>query len=357
MTGYTNAWRPALDPETREIEAVLAGYSVDRSQLKVSRNSLAHTNRIYLVEPGDSTKLIIRAVDPHTYGAVESKGEHLRFELEALNFLEAAQFSLTPRVIKRTTGEEISQVGACSYVAFSFLPGVAVGNFNDLSALNPTRRGSLFRAVGRLSQFFRRFQPKTPSRDKTVVELAQEALIKLRERITLLPQQGRDLVEPRRQFLEAFGTEALGDLETVGYSGLPKQAVHFDLHAGQFLFDGDAVSAILDFDWLRLDSYTSDIASVLAMCCYVYGGPDDGLYVKEQVRQGLSLLRETIGQSRYSKSEEEYLVKLAWKGYLFFQLGFTCEMYASQPNDDNLIDLCHFLNLIVRNDFEGLLAA
>jgi Ser/Thr protein kinase RdoA (MazF antagonist) len=135
---------------------------------------------------------------------------------------------------------------------------------------------------------------------------------------------------------------------------MQRQPVHFDLHAGNVLFEGNKLTAVLDWDWCRLDCRISDLASCLAMCCYVYGGSDDGLYLHDQITTGARAFRQGFGTSEFSLSEENGLLRAAFKAYVLIQFIFTLELYVSAPTIENLVDLQHFSRLVLRNDFERL---
>jgi len=92
----------------------------------------------------------------------------------------------------------------------------------------------------------------------------------------------------------------------------------------------------------------------LAMCCYVYGGEQDGLYNKEQLLAARKSFREGFGASEYDDDHENSLLLAAFKAYLVIQFVFTCEMYIKQPTQENLVDMTHFMRLITRNDLDRL---
>lgn len=57
------------------------------------------------------------------------------------------------------------------------------------------------------------------------------------------------------------------ELARLGYGALSDQLVHFDFHNENLFFDGDELTALLDFDSVHLDARVADIACSIANDC------------------------------------------------------------------------------------------
>ncbi len=164
---------------------------------------------------------------------------------------------------------------------------------------------------------------------------------------TLLAAQGVPLVD----FLKRIKRE----FESVRYENLPQQLVHFDLHPGNVHFDGNRVVGLFDFDWVRFDCRITDIAATIGQSCYIYGGEQSGLYVKERITSGLKAYRKVYGESEFTEVAENRLVRVALQGYMFFQLLWAINWYAeNSDNGEGLYVLKHFINVCLINDYEKL---
>jgi Ser/Thr protein kinase RdoA (MazF antagonist) len=344
-------WTPA---STNGIAPVLEQFQINPSTVKLFANTMANTNEIYMVERPNSEPIVIRAVNPQTYGVVRSKLAHVRFEIEVLDHLNSCHFPLTPMVLRNAQGESITYWDEKAHVAFNLMPGRPVGNFNDLAGLTQERRASLFFGLGQMSKILSQLELPSLS-EKTLLDLSLEAHPSFSRLLPQLDTAGQELLGPHSTRIQDFAERALGELQDTKYGAVPRHPVHFDLHAGNVLFEGNKLTAVLDWDWSRLDCRVSDMASCLAMCCYIYGGQDDGLYLQEQINVGVRAFRQGFGKSELSLSEENRLLVAAFKGYVLLQFIFTVELYLASPKSESLVDLQHFLRLIVCNDFDRLL--
>jgi len=354
-------WILATAQEFATLGRVLARYGLTITML--FRNSIANTNQVYLaIIQLFGLRLIIRVVNPETYGVVSEKERHIALEVEALKYLADKNFSLSPRVVRNLAGADFTSIDGIHYMLFSEMPGRPVAGFDDLEALTPSRRNSLFEGVGRMSRLLRSAVPVTQVRESTLVEHCSRAHLRLdqiEEWLTKkegFPNEGLQWLRSWRNVLDRFIADTCAQLSRAGYEQQPKQLVHGDLHGGNFLFVGNELSAILDFDWLAMDCRITDLASVLFMCCYNYGGANDGMFDKDLLLQGLKSFRQGFGESEYLAREERDLLIAGIKGYAIFQLLFTADFYARHPTRRNFYDLQHFTRTVVSNNFEALLA-
>lgn len=71
----------------------------------------------------------------------------------------------------------------------------------------------------------------------------------------------------------------LEELHTLGFAQLPLVPVHFEFYGANLLFEGRALSGVLDWDFVHLDARISDIGrSVVIDCAAGDGGIDATLY-------------------------------------------------------------------------------
>ena len=346
-------WLRLSAQDSDHLSRILVEYGIDSTHSKSWISQLAHTNHVYLVEPIDSQPVVVREVNLETFGLIDSKLEHLNFEIDVLEYLHDHGFEQVPKVLLNKHGGSVT-IDKHPYVVFNQLEGEPIGNFNDLSRFDFARRQSFFNAIGRMSRVLSKYKT-TRVVEKSLAQLCNDAVQSLPRLYEELNDQGRNVVEPNYGCLHTFVAQACAELEHCRYDELPKQAVHFDLHAGQALFSEYQITGIVDFDWLRMDCRVSDLASSLAMCCYVYGGEQDGLYNKEQLLAARGAFRAGFGASEYEEQFENRLLSAAFKAYLVIQFIFTCEMYIKLPTEENLVDMTHFMRLISRNNVNVLL--
>ena len=221
------SWLPSSEAEVRELAPVLCQYGLDPAGIILSRSSLAHTNRVYLVQPAGAPTMVLRVVG-ETYGATLSKPDHLTLEVETLDYLASVNFRLTPAVLPTVDGTRIAWSGSQPYMLLSFMPGAPAGSFNDLSGLSAPRRERLFWSAGRMSRVLRPFQPTTPVREKTLYQFCRESAHRLATVIARLPEAGQALVVSQSHMLEPFALTTVDELGRSGYDDLPKQIVHTD---------------------------------------------------------------------------------------------------------------------------------
>jgi len=89
----------------------------------------------------------------------------------------------------------------------------------------------------------------------------EEALLQLPDRLCPDDPHRRRGIDTICRSLAALFGEAHGHIERLGYASSKRTIVHGDWHPGNLLYDGDDVVAILDFDSIRREPRTLDIAN------------------------------------------------------------------------------------------------
>lgn len=339
--------------ELQTVKQLLDRYQFSLKDLGVQKNILGFVNKVFLVKAGGKD-YIVRESNPQT--AVN----HLRLEVELLDYLKERKFSLVPKLFKNKAGREITKLANRYYTIQSSVPGQVKAGWFDLSNFNEKMLINFFKASASFTKVVGNFIPKTKINNKSVFYYVKHAADKLRNMLKKMPSsRSRLLLSRNEKYILSFVKTNLRELIEANYDNLPKQLIHFDIHPGNFNYRGDKISGMFDFDWVRFDSRITDLAGTIAQSCYYIGGKKSGYYRKERILKGLRAYRRRFGRSEFSMERENQLVKIALKGYLIFQLiFFGAETYVDpgRPTDDTEMvrHFDHFIKLLRLNDYEQI---
>jgi len=176
--------------------------------------------------------------------------EDVAFEAEVLRFLAGEGFPAAPLALADDGSPQIEVAGRPAML-FAFAAGVELER-GDVTALHCQRIGA---EVGRLHALAPRFghARQNPYRWTRVADWVAE----------LGPEGGGDpLVAEAMPLL----CEELALLETLPPA--PKGLVHGDLFLDNVLWEGDRVSALLDWEMSCVDAFAYDLAVMVNAWCY-----------------------------------------------------------------------------------------
>ncbi len=340
--------------ERQKILSILSLYPVFSgviSRLSIKRNTIAFINKVYIIGDRKSIKYVLR--ESH----MGANLNHIKLEIEVLDYLQKRRFKLAPFIIVNKSGEKVIKKFGRYYILQTFMPGSAVANWDNLSKFNLSRLKSFFVASADFSRTVKDFRSNSKTRSLGLADYVNDAEKWLSSRLaTRNNNPGLRLLKKYSTEIGEFIIDTRKDFGRVGYDKLPKQLVHFDLHPGNVNYIGNKVSGIFDFDWVRFDNRISDFAGAVAQSCYYFGGLKGGLYRRDRIRAGIKIYRRAYGDSEFTLNKENKLLLVALKGCIVFQLMFTCDWYLRHVGSRrHFIGLEHFIKLIIRNDFVGLI--
>lgn len=352
--GINNQLSKVTNKDRQKILAVLSLYpSLNNKQTPVSikRNTIAFINKVYIVEFSNKRKFVLR----ESHQGVDIK--HLKLEVEVLNYLQRKKFKLSPIVIKNKFGHEIVNKFGHYYIVQTFMPGQTVANWDNLDNLKTEQLKNFFKASAKFSLAVKNFKSNLNVKSVGLADYVASAdkwfLSKLASKKS---NQGLDLLKKQAIGISGFIKETKTQFNKIKYQKIPKQLVHFDLHPGNVNYVGNKVSGIFDFDWVRFDSSLSDLAGAIAQSCYYFGGKKSGIYRPNLIRIGLKTYLSVYGDKGFSKVKEQKFLPVALRGCIVFQLMFMYDWYLQNINSKrHFIGLKHFVNLIVKNNFDNLI--
>ena len=323
----------------------------DNKEITIEQNSTGLVNNVYRVTIGSSKeKYILRESRRGT------KKNHILLEVQVLEYLHKRGFGLTARIIKNDKEKYLVSHRNTFYTLQDYLPGKAVGSWDNLKRFDTKKAKSFFEASTLFSKEVKGFNTDLRIKNVELADYVNGMTKEFNKRIGPLRKTALGSVFTRHEDeIRLFIKQTQAEFLEKKFGSLPKQIVHFDLHPGNVHYIGDTVSGIFDFDWIRFDHRSVDIAATIAQSCYYYGGVKDGIYRKDRIRKGLEDYRKKYGRSGMKIKEENELIKTALKGYLLFQLIFNIDEYLANQSSPKLrYAMKHFLRLIVINDFELL---
>lgn len=232
---------------------VLARYGVVASTIEAIPTG--RMNRHWRVMATDGAAYALRRYAPERSAAAIS------FEHEAITHAAARGWPVATPVAAGDGATTVSQDGR-QYALFPYLGG---------------RPGELYSAAhlrikGRLLARLHRdlaSWPGTEQRDGWGRIWEYDALSPIgghtsfNEALLAFGEEHRDMAAAIRR----YRYRSLRELARLGYGELPDTLVHFDFHNDNLLFEGGALSALLDFDSVHLDARVADIACSIANDC------------------------------------------------------------------------------------------
>ncbi|NJN18025.1 MAG: homoserine kinase [Oscillochloris sp.] len=224
-----------------------------------------------------------------------------------LNYLKAHGFP-APRLIANCNSETMTEIGGRLFEVFAYIEG---------DDFNPERPNHL-RGVGRILATYHRViaeYSEPPERDPP--RYPPSMLNRLTERLLERDVMG-ELTEPLFWY-DQRGAKLSRLLTDQVYNSLPQLLIHGDIHKDNFLFRGDAVSALLDFDQITTDARLVDLADALVGLAPgkspegwspwgVYDGPLD----PERARLILSAYEETAPLTMAERNALPVMIETIW---------------------------------------------
>lgn len=345
----SNLTAVALEKES-EILKVFGFFDISLEGLRLYENTVGFVNKTYIVETVNK-KYVLRESNAST------TKEHVELEIEALLFLEKRGYKYTPRILPNKKGEFLTEINNRYYTLQNFIPGEIRASWNNLDHFSLPMLENFFKFSAEFALAVKDFKPTKQYSNFPISYYVNNGEDLFESALKKIPDsQGKKLLKDKMLGIESFLQGARKELEVQGYDGLPKQFVHFDLHPGNVHFDEDnKVVGLFDFDWARFDCRISDIAATISQSCYIFGGEQSGMFVKENIQRGLSAYREVYKNSEFGLKEENLLIKVALQGYVFFQLLWAMDWYKDNHEDkESFPILRHVINTCLNNDYEQL---
>jgi homoserine kinase type II len=344
-------YKEVLPKDRAQILCVLRHYDLEIKRFKVTQNTLANVNRIFFVQLG-LKKFILRESNPST------KLSHLHFETDVLSHLFKKGFSLVPQPIQNKEGKLVTRDYGKYYSLQSFLPGKVTESVSNLVRFNDAKLINFFETSARFTKAVQDFKGKIPGDNRTLFYYAKNgaALFRsLSRKISYIPI--KRLLDENKKFLGAFMQGALDEMVACKYNEQPKQVVHFDIHPGNVSYDGDKVSGLFDFDWARWDCRIADLACTMGQSCYTYKGKSVSKYNAAKIALGLKAYRAAYGKSEYDLALENRLLRVAFKGYMLYQLFWIIGWYLEHldKSEEGLRYIAFSINVLKLNDFDELI--
>lgn len=335
--------------EMRLVEGALAHYELPKGKRSILRNTIGFVNKTFIIEI-EGQKFVLRQSSSVT------APEHLEFEVEVLRYLEGVGYALSPRLLANTKGEYLTNSEGSFWMLQNFILGEIRASWNNLTHFEGEMLRNFFRASAEFTKVAKGFKPSKeyanfplPYYTKNAERLFNTLLNSLQE------SPGKSFLIEQKTNLLRFAEGTQKEFEATGWDALPQQLVHFDIHPGNFHYDGDNVVGIFDFDWARMDYRITDIATSIGQTCWTVRGPESGVYIRAKVDDGMRAYREAYGPSEVSLQEENRLIKVGLKGYMFFQTLWAGEWYRERHADAEeswVLELN--ANSCLKNDYEAL---
>lgn len=189
----------------------------------------------------------------------------VRFEHELVAHLRARGFP-GPEFVPTAAGEPCAQVDGRLWRLARFVPG------QPASAAIPGQAEAVAEALARYHQLVTGFSASVPTPEAPLMPAA------LAERLAAVPTEERflaavpdDLAAPLR-FALTEGQAVHRRLEQL-YRVLPVTTIHAGCRRGSALFDGGALTVVLDFDSAHHEARALDVAVAVHDFAKVYGDP------------------------------------------------------------------------------------
>lgn len=332
------------------IPKVLRDFYFGNEKISVQRNLVAYVNEVYLVKAGDK-KFILRK------SLKAKKLNHLKLEIELLEYLHKKKFNLTPHVIPNKKGESVTIFQNRYYILTNFMPGENKASWNNLEKFTEKRLISYFQASARFTKAVTRFKPRIKPESQTLYYYLKNSRELFDTKVKKLPNNRiKKMLKGNRNFIFNFVKQNKMEFEKSGYDSLPKQLLHFDLHPGNVNYTGDKVTGLFDFDWIRFDNRLADLAGTIGQSCYYFTGSNRGKYNKKRIQLGLQAYRSKYGRSEFGIHQENTLLIYALKAYMFFQFIWCIDWYTNNLTDLKAYGyLDFFIKILKLNDYNRLL--
>lgn len=172
----------------------------------------------------------------------------LRHELMA--WLRTRAFP-SPRVIPTRNGESSIEVDGRIYEVCTFIDG------DDFNPDRPTQLAGIGSILARFHMAVEKFPAPTGSTPR----YCPSSLLGLTER--LMQRDALGDLTTQLSWYDRRAAELTAQLGEKAYAALPHLLIHGDVHRDNFLFRGDAVVALLDFDQVCRDARLVDLADAL----------------------------------------------------------------------------------------------
>lgn len=335
--------------EKQKVLKILENYGFDVKRIKLRRNTIANTNNVFVVFDGQN-KFILRESAP------QKSLEHLKLEVEVISYLNRKNFKLTPHIIKNKTGGAITAHNKRFYILQNFMPGQTKASWNNLTRFSEAKLVNFFATSARFTKAVSDFKTKQKFANQPIYYYAKRGQVLFSSLLKNMPNtEVKRLLSGNQNFINKFIQKTQLELNQANYDSLPKQLVHFDFHPGNVHFLGDKVSGIFDFDWVRFDSRITDLAGTIGQSCYRYKGVNRARYNKGRISIGLKAYRKGYGKSEFSLEQENQLIKIALKAYMFYMLLWTMNWYLQNLKEKKALDWMQFpIETLKLNDFDYL---
>lgn len=334
--------------ELKEIISVLTLYGIDLENLKIVRDTNGFVNKIYFITAGKK-KFVLRKSNPLTSLA------HIKLEVKLLEYLQAHDFAMAPKIIPNLKGEDITIYDKSFFTLQTFMSGSIKASWNKVSGFTAKRIDALFQTLAFFSKVVEKFPRLNNLANKPLWYFVKNGPNLLSKLYKSLPaSKGKKLLLKNYQDILKFIADTHKEFVQTKYNHLPKQLVHFDFHPGNVNYSKDKVVAIFDFDWARYDARFSDLASAIMQSCYYYGGKMGGKLRKDKIKQAIEKYQIAYGKSMVTHEQEKEYIKVAAQGYAVYILFWAIDLYEKKSTPDNFVVLDHFLKLMILNNFNQL---
>lgn len=333
--------------EKADVLSVLLLYGINYRKLKIKKDNIGFVNKTYFISTGNK-KLVLRKSNPTT------SFKHLKLEVDLLNYLQKKNFKLTAQILPNLKDKLITNYHNSYFTLQKFLPGKIRASWNNLKNFNKNRLASLLQTTAKFSLAVKNF-PVHPGAEPALSFYVENSNRLFKKSFNNIPPSvGKRLLKNKFNALLEVIQIITDDFKKVQYNKLSKQIVHFDLHPGNVHYQKNKVVAMFDFDWVRYDSRISDIAAAIGQSCYYFSDKNTGKYRKDYIQYGLRSYRKIYKDSTLPLAQENELIKVGLKGFMFFQLLWAMDLYADNPSKNNFIILNHFINVLLVNDYNWL---
>lgn len=191
------------------------------------------------------------------------------FEHEALRHLARRGWPVAP-ALPATDGRTVVEIDGGRYTLFPFLPG------RPAPARNPIMLERKGRLLARLHRDLAAWaapaqRPGFARVTELDVWITPDGFATVEELLSRAPRDEAALVTALHRELAASREE----LDRLGYTRLPEQPIHFEFYGANLLFEGGALSGLLDFDFVHLDTRIADIGRGIVLDCAASDGGID----------------------------------------------------------------------------------
>lgn len=223
-------------------------YGIEVKSLDLFRDGTDNTVWIMLTRLGE--KLVVRV-------SKRRMGEDIVFEVEWMRFLKSRGIPV-PSVLNALNGNSCTITPEGDAITlFSFVPGEHL-TLKTGASLPSISVESAAEAMAKIHNSSKGQKINLP-RKRTIFTELERAIVN-KDKFDLEVQGGDVFI---KEILEFVGWGKKYQLDNV--------LIHNDYRIGNILFEGDRVSAILDFDWACLGPAIKDVAHALAEWSFLDG--------------------------------------------------------------------------------------